>query len=233
MILTLHQPQYLPYLGYFDKVAAADRFVLLDKPQFEKNDYQNRNRVKTAAGPLWLSVPVLTKGKSGQALHEVEINPREDWQRKHWATLELNYKKAPFWAHYAPLLAPFYNQPWARLVELNLAMYRFLSAELGVSTPFEMESELGSEGESTERLISLCKKTGADTYLSGAGGKAYMDEARFGEEGLSLRYQHYQHPVYRQQHMKQGFVPNLCVLDLLFNEGPESRNLFRSTLLQE
>src|SRR4051812_18102061 len=115
MILTLHQTQYLPYLGFFEKAARADHFILLDRPQFEKNDYQNRNRIKGPQGAFWLTVPVLTKGRSQQRLGEVETNPREDWRRSHWASLEQNYRKAPFWGLYAPVLKGIYEKEWPLL----------------------------------------------------------------------------------------------------------------------
>jgi hypothetical protein len=228
VILSAHQPQYLPYLGYFDKVARADVFVLLDQPQFEKEDWQNRNRIKAAQGPQWLTVPVLTKGQSTQSIKHVGINPREDWRRKHWMSLELNYKKAPFWEPYAARLKGVYERPWDSLCELNLELYRLLAALLDVQTSVKIESGLDCPGTGTERLIQLCRSCGADTYLSGAGGKGYMDEALFEQAGIRLLYQHYEHPVYRQQHMKQGFVPYLSVLDLLLNEGPASLTILRN-----
>lgn len=232
MILTLHQPQYLPWLGYFDKVRSADLFVVLDKPQFEKNDWQNRNRVKGPQGPVWLTVPVLSKGRSQQPIGEVEINPREAWARKHWATLELNYRKAPYWAAYAPRLKPYFERPWVRLAELNMALFQELAGALGVTTPTQMESSLGSEGLSTERLIDLCRRTGADSYLAGGGGAAYMDVERFKEAGIRVLTQHYEHPQYLQQHPKLGFVPYMSAVDLLFNEGPASAGLMQGTRLE-
>jgi hypothetical protein len=231
LILTLHQPQYLPWLGYFDKVRSADLFVALDLPQFEKNDWQNRNRVKGAQGPLWLTVPVLSKGRSAQAIRDVEINPREGWQRKHWATLELNYRRAPYWELYAPKLKPYFERPFTHLAGLNLELFRLLALELGVSTPLKVESELGSEGSSTERLIDLCRRCGADAYLAGAGGAEYMDSALFAKAGLRLLTQHYQHPEYRQQHQKIGFLPYLSAVDLLFNEGPGAAAILPGTRL--
>jgi hypothetical protein len=227
MILSVHQPQYLPWLGYFDKIAASDLFVFLDRPQYKKREFQNRNRIKGPQGELWLTVPVLTKGRFDQPLGEVEIDGRQDWQKSHWLSLDQNYRKAPFWERYAPGLKPFYEKPWARLCDLNMAMTRYFLAELGIRTPLKVESEVGTSTVSTERLIELCRKTGAQGYLSGAGGKDYMDEDRFKQEGLALSYQHYAHPAYRQQHDKQGFLAHLSVVDLLFNEGPESLRILR------
>lgn len=226
--MSAHQPQYLPYLGYFDKAAAADVFVFMDLPQYKKREFQNRNRVKGPSGEIWLTVPVITKGKFDQPIREVEIDPTQDWQRSHWNTLELNYKKAPFWDWYAPEMKGFYEKKWTRLAELNIQMCLFFFKALGLTVPCKIESELGTTTQSTERLIEMCRKTGADTYLSGAGGKDYMDESRFKAENLGLKFQHYQHPAYRQQYPKTDFLPYMSIVDLLFNEGPESLGILRN-----
>ncbi len=228
MILSVHQPQYLPWLGYFDKVAASDLFVFLDEPQFKKREFQNRNRIKGPGGEVWLTVPVISKGKFEQPIKEVQLDATQAWQKSHWTSLELNYKKAPFWGAYAPGLRPFYESKWDSLCELNLKTCVHLFGVLGITTPWKVESAIGTSTQSTERLIELCKKTGAKAYLSGSGGKDYMDEARFQQEGLGLKYQHYRHPEYRQQHMKAGFLPYMCILDLLFNEGPDSLRILKN-----
>ena len=227
MTASAHQPHYLPWLGYFDKIASADRFIVLDRVQFKKNDYQNRNRIKGPNGPLWLTVPVLTKGRNAQRLCDVEINSRQRWQRKHWRSLEISYGKAPYWEELAGGLRSFYEQEWTRLVDLNLALLRHLLQVLGIATPLLLESEMGSLGTSSQRLVHLCRQAGASCYLAGAGGRAYMDDGCFATAGLAVNYQQFQHPSHRQQYMKQGFVSNLCVLDLLFNEGPKSLALLR------
>ena len=227
MILSVHQPQYLPWLGYFDKVAASELFVFLDLPQYKKREFQNRNRIKGSNGEVWLTVPVVSKGKFEQPIKDVEIDNSQDWQKSHWQGIELNYKKAPFWAPLAPKLKPFYEKRWDRLCELNLEMDVFFFKELGIATPWKVESSIGTSTASTERLIELCQKTGGTHYLSGSGGKDYMDEALFARQGLGLSYQHYQHPEYRQQWPKLGFLPYMSVLDLLFNEGPQSLAVLR------
>ncbi len=227
MILSVHQPQYLPWLGYFDKIAASDLFVFLDLPQYKKREFQNRNRVKGPQGEVWLTLPVLTKGRFDQPIREVELDPTQDWRRSHWASLELNYRKAPYWADYSGELRAFYERDWDRLCPLNMEMTLWMLAKLGISTPVKVESGIGTSTASTDRLIELCRKTGATEYLSGAGGRDYMDQARFEREGLGLRFQHYEHPVYRQQYPKTPFVPYLCALDLLFNEGPGSLGILR------
>ena len=225
MILSVHQPQYLPWLGYFGKVADSDLFVFLDLPQYKKREFQNRNRIKGPTGEIWLSVPVLSKGKFEQPIKDVEIDNTQAWQRNHWGTLSLHLKKAPYWARYGPGLEAFYTKRWDKLSDLNLEMTAWFFQQLGITTPWKIESQIGTSSESTERLIELCKKTGATAYLSGSGGKDYMDEARFQAEGLGLQYQHYTHPTYAQRY--GDFLPYMSVVDLLMNVGPDSLAVLR------
>ena len=224
-MLSVHQPQYLPWLGYFDKVADSDLFVFLDEPQYKKREFQNRNRIKGAQGEVWLAVPVLSKGKFDQPIKDVEIDNSQSWQKSHWGTLQLNLKKAPYWDQYAPGLEAFYTKRWDKLCDLNLEMCVWLFKELGITTPWKVESAIGTSTQSTERLIELCQKTGCDAYLSGSGGKDYMDESLFQKAGLGLKYQHYDHPSYAQRY--GGFLPYMSVVDLLMNEGPRSLAILR------
>ena len=225
MILSVHQPQYLPWLGYFGKVADSDLFVFLDMPQYKKREFQNRNRIKGPKGEIWLTVPVLSKGKFEQPIKDVEIDNTQAWQKSHWGTISQNLKKAPHWARYAHGLEAFYTKRYEKLSDLNLEMTVWFFQQLGIATPWKIESEIGTSTESTERLIELCKKTGATAYLSGAGGKGYMDETRFQAEGLGLQYQHYTHPTYSQLH--GGFLPYMSIVDLLMNVGPDSLAVLR------
>jgi hypothetical protein len=225
LILSVHQPQYLPWLGYFDKVADSDCFVFLDLPQYKKREFQNRNRIKGPQGEIWLSVPVISKGKFEQPIKDVEIDNTQGWQKSHWGTISLHLKKAPFWNDYAPGLESFYTRRWDKLCDLNLEMTVWFFRQLGVATPWKLESGLGTSGQSTERLIELCRKAGCDAYLSGSGGKDYMDEARFEQEKLGLKYQHYTHPTYPQRY--GNFLPYMSVVDLLMNVGPDSLKVLR------
>ncbi len=225
MILSVHQPQYLPWLGYFDKVADSDCFVFLDLPQFKKREFQNRNRIKGPNGEVWLTVPVVSKGKFEQPIKDVLIDNSQPWQKSHWQSLSLNLKKAPYWDRYSPGLQAFYTKRWDKLSDLNLEMTDWFFKQLGITTPWKLESSLGTTTQSTERLIELCRKTGCDAYLSGSGGKDYMDEARFEQENLGLKYQHYTHPSYPQRY--GDFLPYMCIVDLLMNVGPDSLKVLR------
>ena len=223
MICAIHQPQYLPWLGYFDKMDQADVFVFLDDTQFKKNEWQNRNRIKTGQGWQWLTVPVIHH--LGQEIREVQINNSIRWRHKHTQSLRQNYGKAPHFDRYWPFFEETFQRQWTSLSELNVYVATGIARELGIDTTVAVSSELGKQGEATEALIAICRKVGADVYLSGQGGRGYVEAKRFEEEGIVLRYQEYEHPVYPQRFGE--FVPRLSVIDLLFNAGPESLDMIR------
>ena len=225
MLLTAHQPNYLPYLGFFHKAATADRFIIVDTTQFVKRGpfgWIHRNKIRTAAGWQWLSVPVHHKGKFTQRICDTEIRTDLPWQRKHWRTIVLNYGKAPHFARYAEPLEAVYQSDWKNLRDLNVALIRLLLEFLKIDRPVTLASEAGIEGQSTELIINLCRAAGADAFLSGVHGADYLDEAMVHDAGIALTYQKFTHPTYPQCR-PNAFVPNLCALDLIFNAGPDSR----------
>lgn len=217
-MISVHQPHYLPWIGYFDKIKRSDCFVFLDTVQYKKREFQNRNKIRTPDGSQWLTVPVLTKDHYHQSIADVRINNDTDWARAHWKSIEHNYARAPFFATWRAAFAPVYETTWQSLIDLNISLITALLSTFRITVPVVMESSLGITTTSTRRIIDICKKTGADAYLSGAGGKEYMDEPLFADEGIRLEYQHFEHPVYPQAY--SGFVPNMCMLDYLFNCGP-------------
>ncbi len=218
-IAAIHQPGYLPWAGYFAKMMQADVFCHLDTVQFTKNGWQNRNRIKTARGGQWLTVPV--RHRHPQAISEVEIDTRTDWARKHLQALRTNYGRAPFFATLFPALEDVLSRPWERLLELNLALIDALRGLLNLENrPAVLASSLSARGEPTERLIDLCRALGADAYLAGAGSLDYLDFARLHAAGLRVLLQRFRHPVYPQRF--GAFVPQLSVIDLLFACGAES-----------
>ncbi len=222
-ILAAHQPQYLPWLGFFDKLDQADVFVLLDDVQFKKNEWQNRNRIKGPAGPQWLTVPV--RHKFPQSIAEVEVREGEPWRRKHLRALETNYGKAPFFEAEMQLLAELLERPWTHLAPLNIELTRRLVERLGIRTDIRMSSELSARRHPTLRLVDLCLGLGADMYLSGAGGD-YLEREAFDASGVGLRFQQFTHPSYGQLHGE--FEPCLSVVDLLMNCGDESLSVIQS-----
>jgi hypothetical protein len=221
MIVTIHQPEHLPWLGFFDKMRQADVFVLLDTTQFAKDDFQNRNRIKTQNGPAWLSVPVFKKGRSEQLIIDAEICNDRNWRNRCWSLILQSYREAPCFEAYAPFFKELYAQKWSSLAALNETIIRGLKDQLGLGTELVKASELEvyTRG-STEVNLTICQELGADIYLSGKYGKDYLDETRFAEQGIDVRYQDFEHPVYPQ--LWGDFLPRMSSIDLLFNCGESS-----------
>jgi hypothetical protein len=224
--VAIHQPQYLPWLGYLDKVDSADLFILLDTVQFKKHEWQNRNRIraKDKDGWQWLTVPVIDRFP--ERIDRVEINSSVDWRRKHAQALRLHYAKAQYWEPLGPELLGLIRQPWPRIAGLNAAVLDLLCRRLGIATPRVLASSLAAREDPTDRLIDLCRAVGGSTYLAGQGGAEYMELDRFHASGLCLEIQAYQHPTYPQRYAP--FVSHLSVVDLLFNCGPQSLEILRS-----
>ena len=225
MLVAIHQPQFLPWLGYLDKIDRADLFVVLDCVQFKKNEWQNRNRIRTAEGWQWLTVPVLHR--FGQRIMEVRINEQEDWRAKHLRTVDLAYARAPYRDRYLDGWRQVYRTRTSMLGEFNVAMLRWLLEAYGIRTPLRLSSEMTLREEPTDRLIDICRAVGADRYLAGAGARDYMDMDRFREAGLALEIQAFEHPVHPQCHAP--FVPGMAAIDLLFTTGDDALKHLRST----
>lgn len=218
--LAVLQPGYLPWLGFFDLMHRCDIFVLYDDVQFDKHGWRNRNRIRSASGPHWLTVPVRHKGLGKPAILEVEIDPQLPWARKHGATLRQFYARAPYAAHYLPELEEMLNQPWRMLIDLDLALIQIMCRWLGLHRPIFRASELNVSGDRNERLLNLCHHFSVNCYVSGNAAQVYLDEALFARHGVAVVWQNYCHPVYSQVH--GSFIPFLSTLDLLLNAGPES-----------
>ena len=222
--LAIHQPHYMPWLGYLAKWAAADVFVFLDTVQYEKNGWQNRNRIKTEAGPRWLTVPV--HARLGMPIAEVTVDAAQPWAEGHRGAIEQAYATAPHLARHRAALHALYETKWERLAPLAVASAEWLARAVGIATPAHLASTLdAAAAEPTERLIVLCRAVGADTYLAGRDGARYMDVARFAAAGIRVLYQDYAHPVYAQLHGE--FVPNCSALDLLLTHGDQALAILR------
>ncbi len=216
MRITIHQPQFLPWLGYLDKIDQADVFVALDNVQFKKNEWQNRNRIRTSQAWQWVTVPVLHR--FGQLVNEVRINPTEHWRVQHLRAIEMHYARAPFRDPYVHELADLYREPWERLCDLNLAVLRWLLGAFGIATPIRLSSEWSLREDATDRLVDICRAVGATRYLSGPGADAYMDKDRFQAAGLTVEMQAFHHPAYAQCY--EPFLPGMSAIDLLLACGP-------------
>lgn len=217
MIVAIHQPAYVPWLGYLARIAAADVFVFLDTVQFEKNSFTNRNRIKSANGPVWLTVPVRHKGHIGKTLLDLEIDETTDWRTKHLRSIQQNYRKAPRFAEYEPRLVELLQSPQHRLAELCFDQLGALVTHLDIETRIVRASDLPVGGQKSELVLNLCRHLGATTYLSGPLGRGYLDEASFAGEGIGVTYHHYVHPTYPQ--LYGDFLPAMSVVDYLMNCG--------------
>lgn len=223
MILTAHQPVYLPWLGLFHKIALADTFVSFNQVQYLPKDWNNRNRIKTQSGPIWLTVPVLKSGHRKTTIKKIKINNDMPWRRKHWKSIHLNYKNTPFFDKYSSFFEDIYNRDWHNLTELNEYMLKWFLETLGIEVDFRDASDYNFEGSKDELVLDMCKKLGADIYMFGELGKDYADMETFEREGIKIIYQSYKHPVYPQLH--GDFISHLSILDLLFNCGERSLDI--------
>jgi hypothetical protein len=233
LTLAVLQPGYLPWLGYFDQMARADVFVHYDDVQYDKHSWRNRNRIKSATGePAWLTVPVRHSGLDRPRLNEVLIDARSPWPRKHLGTLRQFYGRVPGFEERIAPIARILEAGHDRLVDLDLDLVEHFRGALGITTPAHRSSRLGIPGEKSERLLALCRHFGATRYLSGAAARDYLDVAAFEAKGVSVVWQDYRHPVYRQPH--GAFVPFLSAVDLLLNEGAAAGSVIRGAIaLQE
>jgi hypothetical protein len=218
MIVAIHQPNYLPWLGYFYKIAKCDIFLILDTVQYEKNGPTNRVKIKIPNGDAWLSLPI--KRKFPQLIKDVELVNYFEERKRHIKTIESCYKKAKYFNYLFPGLEKILNKDWKYLADLNIELIKFLKNEMGIKTRVEIASNYNVAGKSTDLLINFCKIFNADTYLSGKGGEKYQEEVKFREEGIELKYTDFVHLTYSQ--LWGNFIPGLSVIDLIFNYGPKS-----------
>lgn len=230
MILTAHQPVYLPWLGLFHKIALADRFCFFDKVQYQPKDWNNRNKIKFNNGTAnWLTVPVFRKSYLDHSYLEIKINNSIPWQRKHWRSIELNYSKAPYFYLYAKELSKFYEVHWKYLCDLNYKMLLFFLDILNISIPVVRMKDYSFRGKKSDLVIDMCRQLEADIYIFGEQGKNYADIEAFIKAGILPVFQKYQHPVYPQLH--ENFISHLSIVDLLFNCGPKSLKMLMSNNL--
>ena len=216
--ISIHQPHYLAWLPYLGKIVQSDTFVLLDDVEFTRNGYQNRNRIKTAQGPLVLTVPV--KQKLAQKILDVEV-PDNGWRKKHWASLQQAYRKAPYFARYEAELAVFFAEAWPNLADPTCAMLEWLVRAVGCTIPIVRSSTMGIASSSTQRLVEIVRALGGTSYLSGAHAlQAYLDPTIFQQNQMGLQLFDWNCPTYPQLHGE--FVGNLAALDALFHLGPEA-----------
>jgi hypothetical protein len=227
--VAILQSNYIPWKGYFDIIRAVDLFVVLDDVQFTKNDWRNRNQVKTAAGPKWLTVPVVTAGRLEQTIDATRIAC--PWTRRHVETARQAYSRgagfAAMWPRVAALYEAAAEEPM--LARVNAIFLRGLCELLGIATPFVAARDLGGEGRKADRVLALCRAVGAGLYLSGPAASAYLDPATFAAAGIELRFADYSgYPAYPQLH--GPFIHQVSVLDLLLNTGLDAPRYMKALL---
>lgn len=221
MIISIHQPQYLPWDNFFKKIKKSDCFIFLDNVEFQKNGLQNRNQIKTSNGPIWLTVPI--KQKLGQKISDVEIDNSKDWKKKHWKTISENYNKSKYFDNFKGNFQNIFLSNWNNLSELNIKIILEILMILNIKTKIYKASDLKVKGKSTELLVNLCKKINSKTYMSGEGGKNYLELEKFKEAGIQVIFEkNINQKPYKQNHDNVGFVQNLSIIDNLFNNGKEA-----------
>jgi hypothetical protein len=227
VIVSIMQPAYLPWLGYFHRIGVSDLQIVLDHVEIDRNSktkFANRNKVRTKDGWVWLTVPLKTKGEFGNLqINRLGISDDERWAQKHWQTIRHNYAKAPYFAQHAAFFEGIYNRRWDRLVDITREITAYLLAVFGISTPVRWSSTMDVAGTKDELILNLCRAVGATVYMSGPFGRDYLHEERFQAAGIKVVYHDYVHPTYPQ--VFPGFEPAMAAIDLLFNCGPKSREI--------
>jgi hypothetical protein len=230
MKIAISQPTYLPWIGYLDLIDQVDTFVLLDNVQFEKQSWQQRNRIKTPTGLQWLTVPVLFRGRFGQLINEVEIRDVDFW-RNHLRAIELNYRRAPFFDDYFEELSSRIKtrcSSAALIADLDIRLIEWFTDVLEIRTPLLLSSRLEQPGKRTELLANICASLEGKQYVSPLGSAAYLLQEIdvLLDKGIDVVFQHYEHPRYRQ--LFPPFCPYASILDLIFNEGERALEILRS-----
>lgn len=223
MIVSIHQPAYLPWLGYFHKILLSDTFVFFDTPQFEKNSFINRNKIKTPMGEQWLSAPIKLKNHLAKEINQIELAD-QTWQQQHAKAIELNYKKAKYFNDYWPKLQTLYQKKYSHISEVCYDQLVLFNGLLGIETKIVKSSDLPKyESKKQDLVLDICKDLEADIYVSGSQGKDYINKEKFEDNNIKLYFQDYHHPTYDQ--LWGEFMPAMGIADLLFNLGPKSKEI--------
>lgn len=216
MIVTIHQPDFLPWLGFFDRWRKSDLFIVLDDVQFIRRGWQHRDKIKTKDGATWLTVPVVKKGKYHQLIRDVKIDNQTNWRYTHLKTIESNYNKAPDFEECFKRIKEIYDKKHLFLIDLNMDLLHLVAVMLRLTTPTVFASDYHVETTSTQRLVDLVKSAGGTVYLTGLGSKDYLDESLFNKENIEVIWHEFRHSAYRQLHGE--FIPMLSCLDYLMME---------------
>ncbi len=223
--VSIRQPGYLPYIGFFKKIESCDVFVFLDDVQYVRGEWENRNKIRTSEETIWLTVPILNK--FGEQLNEVKIDNSKNWSKKHITSIQINYNKSKYFLKYFKKIEFILEKKWTKLIDLNLCLIDFFLKELEINTKCILSSDLHIESKKSLRLLEICKKLNASTYVSGKLGADYLDENIFKNNGISIIFEDFKHPIYKQTY--DNFIPNVSVIDLLFNEGENAKKIIHDS----
>jgi len=211
--ILIHQPDFLPWIGFFHRWAVSDLFIMLDDVQFIRRGWHHRDKIKTPEGVRWLTVPVKKKGKFFQPIHEVDILSEDDWQKDHLNLIRAVYKRAPEFKAIFPKIEDIYNKPSFRLMDLNLNFLLFLADYLDIHTPYRFSSEFVVDKKGSDRLIELIRLNQGTEYITGLGSRGYLEEEKFSAQGIHVLWDDFKTPYYPQ--LQGVFTPDLSILDAL------------------
>ena len=224
MIVSIHQPNYIPWLGFFNKILLSDFYVVFDDIQYPRGkDYANRNLIKTNNSKLWLTIPVIGKSEL-RPWNKIQLN-NNGWQQKHLSNIKTFYKKSPYFEDYYPQIEEIYLNEYNLLVDFNLDLIKFFLKSLNKDIKIIRSSDIETDLKGIDKILYILKQVQATKYISGSGegSKKYVKKEDFTKNNIELIWQDYKHPIYKQ--LYEGFIPQLSIIDLLFNEGPNSKNI--------
>jgi hypothetical protein len=227
-IVTMHQPNYLPWIGLFSKISMAECFVVMDTFQYTKDGIIHRNKIRTNTGSCYLTIPI-TKDFRFATIKDVELPADRKWEEMHWQTIYYNYIKAEFFKDHKDFFISLYHKDFRYLSAINIEIIRYLLKcfNINVDMIFASELNLDQNLKHTDMIIAIMEKLGAETYISGPSGRKYLEFDKMKLNGLNLKFAHFDHPVYKQRY--PGFLPNMAAIDLLFNVGPQSNQIICSS----
>ncbi|WP_435114217.1 WbqC family protein [Candidatus Pelagibacter bacterium nBUS_36] len=222
MILTAHQPCYLPWLGLFDKISSSDLFCYFDIVQYQRKDFNNRNRILNNGNVVWLSVPIEDSNRFNKTIRDVKI-VGDFWKKKHLKSIELSYKKAKYFEEYFGDFTNILKKDYKFLVDLNFELLVFFLRVIDINVKIVKASEFNFSGKKSELVLDMCEKLKASKFIFGSQGKNYAAIESFKKKNIAIEFQDYKHPKYNQ--LSDKFFPNLSILDLIFNEGPRCKKI--------
>lgn len=227
-IVSISQPAYLPWSGYIERIALSDLHVVLDHVQLEKRSFTARNKIRTADGWKWLTVPLLTKGRNFDLpINTIEVKNDINWRKDHLMTLQNAYAKTPHFAEHKSFFQNFYDKDWTHLQQLCAEQLSYLLSVFEIKTPLISSSKLSTSSSKSALILDLCKEVGCTTYISGPFGRDYLELAEFDAAGIDVKFHDYNHPTYKQRW--EPFLPFMSSIDLLFNCGSESNKILKTT----